>query len=98
MVDQAGHVALLMVELPLGELVGRLDDGLRTLEPPCGERLPQRMVGQSQESSVGEHGRVFQGLRAALGQGRRAGVRGVADQYDRPRFHGAGSTCVSNRV
>ena len=41
---------------------------------------------------------VLQGHRAALGDGGRAGVRGVADEHDPPRFHGTSRTWVSNQV
>ena len=65
------------------ELAGRLDHGLGPVEPPGGERRPQPVVERGgRQQQLGEHGRVLQGLRGALGQGRRAGVGGVADQHD----------------
>ena len=34
------------------------------------------------EQELGEHGGVLERLRGALGEGRRAGVGGVADEHD----------------
>ena len=52
----------------------------------------------ARQQQLGEHGGVLQGLRAALGDGRRAGVRGVADQHDPAAVPRRGQHVVSNQV
>ena len=80
---EAGDVALLVVEQPLPELVGGLDDGLRPRHPPRVEAVPQTVVeGVRREQQLGEDSRVLERLRATLGQRGRTGVRGVTDDDD----------------
>ena len=70
---------------PLGELVGGVDDGLRALEPAGVERVPEVLVERvALGQQLREDDGVLQGHGTALGDGGRAGVRGVADQHDPP--------------
>ena len=74
--QQAGDVALLVVEQPLRELVRGVDDGLGALDAAGVEGVPELVVHRvGREQQLGEDRGVLEGLGGALGQ-RRAGRSG----------------------
>ena len=98
--EQAGDVALLVVEQPPGELVGGVDDGPGALEATGGEGCPQALVERRRARAA-----VRRGRRRPPAPGRRPG-RGSAGRRARrrrsarrgPGSTARGTTCVSNQV
>src|SRR5688500_5879240 len=68
-------VAPLVGELPCGELVGGVDDGLGPVEPAGVEVVPELLVEVvAREDQFGENSGVLECLAHAVGEGGRAGV------------------------
>jgi hypothetical protein len=72
----------LVREQPARELDGVRDDGGRARLPSGGVGPERGLDVAPGEELLDEHGRVLEGLRGALGEGRRGGVRGVAGEHD----------------
>ena len=88
---EAGDVALLVVELPLGELVGGVDDGLGAVEPAGGKASHRSW--STRVALVSSSARTTASSRACAPPWARVGGQVCAASpmsTTRPRFHGDG--------